>query len=116
MDKKGFTLLEVMVALAVLSGAVAILVTSFNYHLSAAARSSQEVVSVVLGLQKMEELRLEGSLAAAALDSGGGSWEAFPGYTWELAGEDTELTGVMRVELKVGHDGSFFSIISFVKE
>lgn len=112
MDKKGFTLLEVMIALAVLSGAVAILVTSFNYHLNVAARSSQDVVSTVIGLQKMEELKLEGRLSALE----GGFGEGFPGYAWELASEDTELKGVKRLELKVSHDGSILSLISFVRE
>ncbi|WKZ33989.1 MAG: type II secretion system protein [Thermodesulfobacteriota bacterium] len=112
MDKRGFTLIEAMIALAVLSGAVAILVTSFNYHLNVAARSSREAVSVVLGLQKIEELKLEGRLSALE----GGFGEGFAGYNWELVSEDTELKGVKRLELKVGHEGSFFSLVSFVRE
>jgi len=57
---RGFTLLEVMVALAILAGVVLTVVSSVNHHLSISARDNQETVAILLARTKLEELTFQG--------------------------------------------------------
>lgn len=110
---RGFTLIEVIAALAILSGAVVMLLSSFNYHLGAAARSREEVLSTVLGMEKIEEMRLAGG--GSSLEGGFG--EAYPEFRWTLLEEDSGLKGVKRHELKVTNGkGAPLSLVYFSKE
>lgn len=55
---KGFTLLEVMVALAIMAGVVLTVISSVNYHLSLTTRNNEESVALLLARAKIEELEL----------------------------------------------------------
>jgi general secretion pathway protein I len=52
---KGFTLLEIMVALAIMAGVILTVITSFNYHLSVVGSDREETVAVLLARAKLEE-------------------------------------------------------------
>lgn len=52
---KGFTLLEIMVALAIMAGVILTVITSFNYHLSVVGRDREETAAVLLARAKLEE-------------------------------------------------------------
>ena len=52
---KGFTLLEVMVALAIMAGVILTIISSFNYHLSVAARDREETVAILLARAKLDD-------------------------------------------------------------
>lgn len=52
---KGFTLLEIMVALAIMAGVILTVITSFNYHLSVVGRDKEETAAVLLARAKLEE-------------------------------------------------------------
>ncbi|OGP13453.1 MAG: hypothetical protein A2054_05365 [Deltaproteobacteria bacterium GWA2_55_10] len=110
---KGFTLIEVVAALAILSGAVVMLLSSFNYHLGAAARSRDEVLSTVLGMEKIEEMRLAGGKGGLEGDFG----EAYPEFRWTLLEEDSGLKGVKRNEFKVTNGkGAPISLVYFSRD
>ncbi len=112
-DRGGFTLIEVMVALAILTGSVAMLIGSFNFHLGTTARSREEVIATVLGMEKIEEARLSGGSVGLEGDFG----EAYPEYSWTLLEEDSGLKGVKRLELKVTNGkGAPLSLVYFNKE
>jgi general secretion pathway protein I len=53
----GFTLLEVMVALAVAGGLLVTLLYTLNYHLSIADRHETLTVAMMLGEEKMSEAK-----------------------------------------------------------
>ncbi len=53
---RGFTLLEVMVALAILAGVVLTVISSVNHHLALAARDNEDTVALLLARSKLEEL------------------------------------------------------------
>jgi general secretion pathway protein I len=55
---KGFTLLEVMVALAIMAGVILTVISSFNYHLSIMTRDREETTALLLARAKLEELEL----------------------------------------------------------
>jgi general secretion pathway protein I len=52
---RGFTLLEVMIALAIMAGVVLTVISSFNYHLSVVDRDRKETVAVLLARAKMDD-------------------------------------------------------------
>lgn len=52
---RGFTLLEVMIALAIMAGAILTVISSFNYHLSVVDRDREETVAVLLARAKMDD-------------------------------------------------------------
>ncbi|MFQ5587108.1 MAG: prepilin-type N-terminal cleavage/methylation domain-containing protein [Thermodesulfobacteriota bacterium] len=78
---RGFTLLEVMIALALLGGVVITALISYNYHLSLAARNRDMVVATLLGRERMEEIDLLGPPVKMADDFG----EEFPGFAWQFS-------------------------------
>lgn len=52
---KGFTLLEIMIALAIMAGVILTVITSFNYHLSVVGRDKEETAAMLLARAKLEE-------------------------------------------------------------
>ena len=52
---KGFTLLEIMIALAIMAGVLLTVISSFNYHLSLAARDREETIAALLARAKLDD-------------------------------------------------------------
>lgn len=52
---KGFTLLEVMIALAIMAGVILTVITSFNYHLSVVNRDREETIAILLARAKLDD-------------------------------------------------------------
>lgn len=100
--EKGFTLLEVMISLAILAGAVVTLVSAFNYHLKAASETSDLVAASILGRFKAEEVSLYGPPGIMR-----GSFEGdFKTFSWEMQPLDTELPGLKRLDVRISWDAS----------
>jgi general secretion pathway protein I len=55
---KGFTLLEIMIALAIMTGVILTVISSFNYHLSLVTRDREDTTVLLLTRAKLEELEL----------------------------------------------------------
>ncbi|MDD2319020.1 MAG: type II secretion system minor pseudopilin GspI [Geobacteraceae bacterium] len=79
---KGFTLLEVMVALAIMAGVVLTVISSVNYHLSLTAQNNEETVALLLARAKLEELELLGKEELAQVKEGTFQPE-WPDYSWK---------------------------------
>lgn len=100
--QKGFTLLEVMIGLAILAGAVVTLVAAFNYHLRAASENSDLVAASVLGRLKAEEAALYGPPKIMS-----GSFDGdFSSFKWEMSPSDTDLPGLKRLDVRISWDAS----------
>jgi general secretion pathway protein I len=52
---KGFTLLEVMIALAITAGVLLTVISSLNYHLSIIGQDREETTAALLGRAKLED-------------------------------------------------------------
>ncbi len=63
---KGFTLLEVMVALAILAGTVLTVISAVNYHLSLVAEDREDTMALLLARSRIEELELADPKGATA--------------------------------------------------
>lgn len=99
---KGFTLLEVMVALAIIAGTVVTVIGAVNYQLSVVARDREESVAQLLARSKLEELeqakempeRQEGTFAPA-----------WPAYVWRLTAAQTQIPGYRKFAMTVSWNG-----------
>lgn len=100
LKEKGFTLLEVMIALAILSGVLVAVLGSLNYNMGVASGDTDLVMATVIG----KELSEESSLAATVQDSEGVMTGPFSKFAWSLHKSDTEIQGLKRVDIKITWD------------
>ena len=92
----GFTLLEVMIALAILAGVVVTIIGAVNHHLGLAARDREETTAVLLARGKLAE---PGFATQEAKE--GNFAPAWPDYTWRRDLLPTEASGLQRLVLTV---------------
>lgn len=93
---KGFSLLEVLIALAIMSGVIMTVIVSFNYHLGIVVSDKEETAAVLLAREKIDDP------AFSALPEGKGNFApARPDIVWEKSVTGTELPGVQRMVLTV---------------
>lgn len=81
-DNRGFTLLEVMIAMAIASAALVTLLTAVNGAITMSAIAKNQSIAVALAREKMDQLIMIG------YQEGGGSYsgdfgEDFLTFTWE---------------------------------
>jgi len=78
----GFTLLEVMVAMAIIAIALTAVLGSQSQSVSLASEAKFNTTATLLAQSKMAEIRLKkpGDLISDSGDFG----EDFPGYTWQV--------------------------------
>ncbi|MCF8127272.1 MAG: prepilin-type N-terminal cleavage/methylation domain-containing protein [Deltaproteobacteria bacterium] len=96
MNRKGFTLLEVMIAAAVLTIALAAVLGLQSRSLSLAAESRFNTTSALLAQEKMAELTVAtmGKLISDSGDFG----EGFPGYAWQVRVQNADLPGLSKMK------------------
>ncbi len=115
-DFEGFTLLEVMIAVAIMAIALTTLFGSQSRSLSYATEAHFHIVAPALAAAKLAEI--QSGVRELAGDSGDFS-DDFPGYVWQLEVEDARLEeiealaefegGIQRVDLKVEWSDSPYS-------
>ncbi len=76
---KGFTLLEVIIAVAIMGASMAILLGSVNRNLVVASKSKNQSIAYSLAQQKIGEIELQG-YPQVGRDQG--TFEEFPGFNW----------------------------------
>jgi len=93
---KGFSLLEVLIALAIISGVLMTVIGSFNYHLGIVVNDKEETAAVLLARAKIDDPGF------ASLPEGKGTFApARADIAWEKTVVATELPGVQRMILTV---------------
>ncbi len=98
----GFTLLEVMIALAVLSIGLVAVFQSQSQSISMITRSRFETTAALLAQWKMAEF--EAAKAGDLSSRNGDFGDDYRDYTWEVQMEETELPYVMKIELTVRNE------------
>lgn len=108
---KGFTLLEVMIALAIMAGTVFTIISSFNYHLDIVTRDREETVAILLARAKLEDPAMKNST-----ETKGNFAPDWPGITWETSSAPTELPTLNRMVLTVSWDNArrSLSLVQYV--
>jgi len=88
---KGFTLLEVMIAVALIAIALTTLLGSQSQSVSFANSAKFETLAALLAQGKMSEIALQ----QEALSSESGDFgDDYPGYAWEVEVSDVSIEGV----------------------
>jgi len=105
-SNRGFTLLEVMVALAIIATALVTLLGSHLISLNLAYAHKKQTLAAMLARQKMEENRTIpfDSLASDEGDFG----PAHPGIKWEMEVEEAEMENLKKVKIIVKLPNSDF--------
>ena len=95
----GFTLLEVMIAMAMLA---IVLVTAFqsqSQSISMASESRFETTAPLLAQSKMAEIE---AMKMSDVNAGEGDFgEKFPDYAWRVEVNDTEFKALKKIEVQV---------------
>lgn len=107
--RQGFTFLEVILAVAVLSLGLLSLVRILPLGLRAQNRAEELTLAYLLGQEKMEEIKMRGYLAlmedyAPTGDEHGegeGEFEDYQGYNWQVKWWDTDVPGLAKVQVRV---------------
>jgi general secretion pathway protein I len=109
-ETSGFTLLEVMVALAIMAGVILTLLGSVNYHLGIIAGERDSTALTLLARHRMAELgnapvKGEGTLAPS-----------HPELSWKADLLPSELPGLQKLVVKVrrGSDGREVALVRFL--
>jgi general secretion pathway protein I len=98
-SEPGFTLLEVMVALAIMSGVILTVINSFNHHLSVVNRDWDETIAVILARAKLDDPDFKPG------DGGKGTFAPdWPEISWKSESKSTDFPGVKRVTFTVSWD------------
>ena len=115
-NSAGFTMLEVMIAVAIMATALTVLYGSQSKSLSVATEAHFNIIAPSLAAAKLAEI--ESQTIELTSDSGEFG-DDFPGYTWELEVEDAALDEIealgeleeplQKVDLRVGWNGSPYS-------
>jgi general secretion pathway protein I len=93
---RGFTLLEVMVALAIVAGVLTTVLASFVHHLDLAARDRDETTAMLLARAKIDESRFRNER------TGQGTFApSWPDLAWKLSTEPAPWPGVEKLKLVV---------------
>jgi len=95
-SNRGFTLLEVLIALAILAGAVTTLVVTFNHHLSLVLRNRETTAALLLGRAKLED---PGFITSQA--SEGTFAPEFPAMSWKREQTESSFPGMKRYLLTI---------------
>lgn len=93
---RGFTLLEVLVALALLAGVLTSVVVIFNRHLTLVVRDREETTALLLARAKLDQPDF-----LTASTSEGTFAPQQPDMTWQRQSLPTDLSGVQRYLLTV---------------
>lgn len=109
---RGFTLLEVMVALAIIAIALVTLLGTHLLSLNLAQRHKEQSMATMLARQKMEEL-LTTPFDSLTSDAGDFGPER-PGYKWEFEVEDADIDNLKRVKILIKLPDSDFELETFV--
>lgn len=88
MDKKGFTLLEVMIAVAIIAIALTALLGSQAQSLSLANEAKFNTTAALLAQGRMARIEFEGE--ESMVGDSGDFGEDFPGYRWETRVSDVD--------------------------
>jgi general secretion pathway protein I len=95
----GFTLLEVMVAVALLSIALVAILKANVENLTALTESREMTTATLLAASKLAEVEAVG--ADRWTEFQGDFGEEYPDFTWEVENEPADLEGLRRVAVTV---------------
>jgi general secretion pathway protein I len=110
MKTSGFTLLEVMVALAIMAGVILTVLGSVNYHLGIIAGERDSTALTLLARTRMTELEQAPAKGEGTFAPG------HPELTWKADLLPVDLPGLQKLVVKVrrGSDGREVALVRYL--
>ena len=107
---KGFTLLEVMIALAITAGVLLTVISSLNHHLSIVSQDTEETTAALLGRAMLDDPDF-----SKQTENKGSFAPGHPALKWEREITPTEFPGLSRISLTVSwnDDKKSLSLVQF---
>ena len=105
MKTRGFTLVEVLVALAIVAFGLAALATTTHQTVEASSYLREKTLAQWIALNRITEARLEAQPPADE-DMSGELEYAGQNWRWELKTIETPVEGIVRLEARVALEGS----------
>jgi prepilin-type N-terminal cleavage/methylation domain-containing protein len=99
MKDKGFTLLEVMVSLAIVGGLLVTLIYSLNYNLGIAGRHEFITTATILARAKMAEYEKTPAEAKGSFP------DPFSSYRYTVGVKDSPYPGISEMDVTVERNG-----------
>ncbi len=107
---EGFTLLEVLIALAIVGGLLVTLICTVNYHLSLVERQETITVATLLAKNKMIDLEKKP-------ESGKGNFEPpYERYNYETLVKDSPYIGISEIIVVIKADKEEVKLNEFVSK
>lgn len=100
---RGFTLLEVMIAVAIIAGVVFTVIGVVNNHLAVASRDRDEGVAVLLGRQMLDDLDTRQDIPEK---SNGTFAPVRSDYAWVMTSTATQVPGFRKVTVAISWDNT----------
>jgi general secretion pathway protein I len=97
--KNGFTLLEVMIAMAILAITLVVVFQSQSQSISMAGSARFETTAALLAQSKMAEI--EAANPENVVSDSGDFGDDFPDYSWKVDVTETEIELLKKIEVKV---------------
>jgi len=107
---RGFTLIEVLVALAIVSGALITIIYTVNYHLSLIERHETITIATMLGREKIRNVTEMVPVRSGNFD------DPYEDYSFDIAIEDTMFEGVKIIKLSVSKDKETIYLNRFIEK
>lgn len=111
---RGFTLLEVMIALAIAAGVLLTVISSLNHHLSIVGQDAEETTAALLGRAKLDDPDFKNEK-----ESKGTFAPGHPELKWErVVVADDPYPGINRISLKVkwNEDRNSLSLVQYAAQ
>lgn len=96
---RGFTLLEVMIAMAILATTLVVVFQSQSQSVSMASIARFETTASLLAQAKMSEI--EAASPEDVISDNGDFGGDFPDYSWQVDVTETELENLKKIEVKI---------------
>ena len=96
-QNKGFTFIEVVVALAILSSVIVTVITTLNYHINVVYTIKSITTATILAKEKIEDININGLPSV----NEGNFAPSISDFRWSLRSKDLALYGVKKIYLTV---------------
>lgn len=97
-NSKGFTLLEIMISLAIIGGLLITLIYTLNHHLDIAGRHETITLATLLAKEKIDEIGKSPGSQKGVFP------EPYSAYTFETGINETSAMGISEISVIVRHD------------
>ena len=108
--RSGFTLLEVMISLAIVGGLLITLIYTLNYHLGIADRQRVITIATNLAKSKIYEIEKQASVSKGYFQ------EPYAVFSYETFVKDSSFPGMTEIAVTVSNEKETITLFELIKK